>query len=107
LLDAKFPLFEGLEDRRTRCLISIALGNDVLVGGVKGVGPTKMKKMMDSYKADIPIQMHIEQFMVFESKEKLTKEVLDVLVDAMVFETCNPLQDKDSKTHFQDVFFVT
>jgi len=99
LLDAKFPLFEGLEDRRTRCLISIALGNDVLVGGVKGVGPTKMKKMMDSYKADIPIQMHIEQFMVFESKEKLTKEVLDVLVDAMVFEPCNttPLQDKDSK----------
>jgi len=99
LLDAKFPLFEGLEDRRTRCLISIALGNDVLVGGVKGVGPTKMKKMMDSYKTDIPIQMHMEQFMVFKSKEKLSKEVLDVLVGAMVFEPCNitPLQDKDSK----------
>jgi hypothetical protein len=43
---AKRPVFEGIPDIKTRCLISVGLGCDVCIGGVPNITPKTMHEFL-------------------------------------------------------------
>ena len=46
IVKAKVPLIDGVEDPRFRLAIGLALGCDVLLGGIKGMGAATLQKLI-------------------------------------------------------------
>ena len=100
-----YPIFEGANDLRTRCLIGVMIGCDVSPGGISGVGPEKVwSKLQEIRKFGCSNEDTYEQMIEYavdlskpsRSKDAVPKynnQLLNTLVDAIVYEPTNELSE--------------
>jgi hypothetical protein len=110
---AIFPLLDGVEDPRTRCLIAVLMGCDVFPpelkseSFLKGLGPSKieviMKKVKDEQEGKLTFATLLEAVMKISkhrsTSSKLDEIVLCTLVDSMLFEPSNDTESPKSWMH--------
>jgi hypothetical protein len=116
---AKKPIFEGIQDMRTRCLIGVGVGCDVFVKGVPGITPKVIMDILQKFKETNLDDSHMFQFvlnkflesfynyarkpsnnMVYQTSHDLQmfKAMLIVFVDCMVYEPTNTISCFDNTT---------
>ena len=92
IVDAKYPFIDGVDDPRYRLAVGLALGCDVLVGGITDLGPSKVEKIIEkakavAAKASAPLTADNLLKAFSERKEcDLSLQELRVLLDAWYFE---------------------
>ena len=57
LKDAACPIFENVKSRKLRALMMVALGCDVYKKGIKGIGPKKLKQLLDKLEDEVTISI--------------------------------------------------
>ena len=100
-----YPIFEGVNDLRTRCLVGVMIGCDVSPGGISGVGPEKVwLKLQEIRKSGCSnVDMYNQMISYAEVLSKPSKrkdaapkynqQLLNTLVDAIVYEPTNELSE--------------
>ena len=107
LVVPKHPIFEGVEDPKLRILMAVLIGCDVSPGGVHGAGPmwvaNTLKEIMDSESNksvyDQMIDHAVEKSKPKQKKKttpKYSHEVLNTLVDAVLYEPTNAENDENA-----------
>ena len=101
------PIFEGVCDIRTRCLLGVIIGCDVSPGGVEGCGSGKvLEKLKTVQQLSCTTEDVYEELLAFGEEEskstkadnavpKYSKLLLNTLVDAIVFEPTNEIGATD------------
>ncbi len=99
------PIFEGVNDLRTCGLVGVMIGCDVFLGGISGVGPKKVfSKLQEIHKIGCINEDMYKQMIDYvkevskpsKSKDaipKYNKQLLNMLVDAKVYEPTNELSN--------------
>jgi hypothetical protein len=95
IVEAKFPLFDGVTDRKLRALLSLYLGCDVYVGGLYGVGPPKLQKIIDEefpeHQQEDPSSTLFSflKLRLCNSVEGFDEDVVDTLIQGLICEPTN------------------
>jgi hypothetical protein len=86
-----YPIFEGVSDLRTRCLIGVMIGCDVSPGGISGVGPEKVWSKLQELRGCSNDEMYDQMIKYAEELSKPSKskdaspkyneQLLNTLVD--------------------------
>ena len=91
LVEAKCPIFDGIQTPRLRALMMIILGCDVYSQGMKGFGASKVAKLIASYNNISEQQLYANLFDKLKTTNKLSPEVIDTYIDALIYEPCNAM----------------
>jgi len=86
---AEYPLIDGQEDLRYCLAVGLALGCDVLVGGISGLGLEKLNHIIKSAQAECGVLLTADNLLEALSKWTgcdLSFQELKVLLDAWYFE---------------------
>jgi len=86
---AEYPLIDGQEDPRYRLAVGLALGCDVLVGGISGLGLEKLNHIIKSAQPECGVLLTADNLLEALSKWTgcdLSFQELKVLLDAWYFE---------------------
>eukprot|EP00956_Cyclotella_meneghiniana_P040674 scaffold202164_cov66-Cyclotella_meneghiniana.AAC.2 len=86
---AQYPLFDGKESHRLRALMMVILGCDVYKSGMKGVGVPKLNELIKNIGDKTEDELYVELHDELSQKNNLTKDVVDTLVDALLYEPSN------------------
>lgn len=89
---AEFPFFDGVKYPRLRALIMVLLGCDVYADGMKGVKTKKLSDLIkDLGKENVTADqdLYLRLFHQFKTKNKLPHEVVDTLIDGLLYEPTN------------------
>lgn len=96
LVDAACPIFEGVESRKLRALMMIAIGCDVYKPGIKGVGPKTLYGQMKKLKAKMDANSREDEDKFFDvllkhvgNKTHLGTNVIHTFVKGIIYEPTN------------------
>ena len=92
---AKHPIFDGVKDHKLRALFMIILGCDVYIG-MKGVGAAKLEQMIKESKAQTEEDLHKHLRNRLKYTNKLTEDVIDTYISAILYEPTNNARDDDN-----------
>jgi hypothetical protein len=90
IVDAKFPLFEGIKNIRVRSLISIGVGCDVMINGVPGITPKVVAELLADMKREgMNEEMYYDYIMerFIASYQKKNKKILLTVTSVSVLNT--------------------
>ena len=106
---AKFALFDG-RSARFRATIAVIMGSDVLIGGIKDIGATKINKKIEEYEKNSAVNSDdsgndeaLREVIVkwVCAASKMSEAVFEAFVDAFIFE---PANTKESVTEYNEAF---
>jgi len=83
LVEAKCPVFDGIETPRLRALMMIILGCDVYGQGMKGTKASKLATLISTYNTTSEQQLYANLFEKLKTTNKLSPEVIDTYIDAV------------------------
>jgi len=86
ILHAQFPLIDGRDDPRFRCLVAVCLGNDTCVSGVPGVAASTLSAIIEASECDGDYDKLLKAVAERPRNKKYDASHLDVFVDAMMYE---------------------
>ena len=97
---AAHPIFEGIEDRKLRALMTLFLGCDVHLKGMKGVTPKALDEKIIKTQYPKFLEQHpgtsligfLEHYMSTKAGG-FDKEVMHTFIDALIYEPTNEVAD--------------
>ncbi len=102
------PIYEGVDDMRTRALISVIIGCDVCPGGLPNIGVKKVSTELSKFRessannADADMYKNLLDYAVAAPPSSFTEEVLTTLVDAIMYQPTNVIGCEGERTYISD-----
>ena len=94
---AKHPIFDGVQNPRLRALLLVILGCDVY-SGIVGVQAASLNTIIKNFNAKSEDELYVKLRGKLKYTKKLTDELIDTYIGALIYEPTNPVALEDQTT---------